>query len=133
MGKKPCPHGIECVSERGPTLQDVLDAVSELRGELGEVRIGLGDVRGRIDRIDGAVAEQGHRLDTLTSEVTEQGRRLDGAHRRNAGAHRATCASRGGGTDGIRTLVLRCRSSALQVEVAELKADVATLKRASGE
>ena len=50
------------MSERGPTLQGVLDAVSEL----GEVRIGLGDVRGRIDRIDGAVAEQGRRLDSPT-------------------------------------------------------------------
>ena len=59
------------MSERGPTLQDVLDAVSELRGELGEVRIGLGDVRGR-----------------LTERNAEA-------------AHRATCANRGWGTRAL--------------------------------
>ena len=59
------------MSEREPTLRDVLGAVNELRGEMGEVRIGLGDVRGRLDRVDG-------RLDGLTGEVAEQGRRLDG-------------------------------------------------------
>ena len=31
------------MSEREPTLRDVLGAVNELRGEVGEVRIGLGD------------------------------------------------------------------------------------------
>ena len=50
------------MSEREPTLRDVLGAVNELRGEMGEVRIGLGDVRGRLDRVDG-------RLDGLTDEV----------------------------------------------------------------
>ena len=72
------------MSEREPTLRDVLGAVNELRGEMGEVRIGLGDVRGRLDRVDGRldgltgeVAEQGRRLDALTGKVTEQGHRLD--------------------------------------------------------
>ena len=64
------------MSEREPTLQDVLRevqglgekvtangaAAGELRDEMGEVRVGLGDVRGRLDRVDG-------RLDALTGEV----------------------------------------------------------------
>ena len=58
------------VSEREPTLRDVLGAVGELRGELGEVRIGLGDVRGRLDRLGGEVTE-------LRGDVVEQGRRQD--------------------------------------------------------
>ena len=58
------------MSEREPTLRDVLGAVSELRGELGEVRIGLGDVRGRLDRLGGEVTE-------LRGEVVEQGRRQE--------------------------------------------------------
>ena len=58
------------MSEREPTLRDVLGAVNELRGEVGEVRIGLGDVRGRLDRLGGEVTE--HRLDRV------DGRRVDG-------------------------------------------------------
>ena len=108
------------MGERGPTLQDVLDAVSELRGELGEVRIGLGAVRGRIDRIDGAVAEQGRRLDGLTDEMREL--RTDLPVQVVAGV-----------LVGFERSAYVTDLRALQVEVAELKADVATLKRASGE
>ena len=64
------------MSEREPTLHDVLQAVGELRAELGEVRIGLGDVRGqqieqgrRLEGIDG-------RLDGITGEVGTLGRSL---------------------------------------------------------
>ena len=80
------------------------------------------------------MAEQGRRLDELTSEVTEQGRRLDGL----------TDEMRELRTDlpvqvvagvlvGFERSAYVTDLRALQVEVAELKADVATLKRASGE
>ena len=72
------------MSEREPTLRDVLGAVSELRGEMGEVRIGLGDVRGRLDRLGGEVTElRGEvtelrgEMTELRGEVVEQGRRQD--------------------------------------------------------
>ena len=100
------------MSEREPTLRDVLGAVNELRGEMGEVRIGLGDVRGRLDRVDG-------RLDGLTGEVAEQGHRLDrvdGRLDRLAGeveTLRTDLPAQvvAGGTGGVRALRLRHRSA----------------------
>lgn len=62
------------MSERDPTLRDVLGAVNELRDELGEVRIGLGDVRRRLERLDCTAIAQGERLDALTGEVETLGR-----------------------------------------------------------
>ena len=137
------------------TLRDVLGAVNELRGEMGEVRIGLGDVRGRLDRVDGRldgltgeVAEQGHRLDRvdgrldrLTGEVAEQGHRLDrvdGRLDRLAGeveTLRTDLPAQvvAGVLVGFERSAYATDLRTLQAEVAELKADMAELKRASGE
>ena len=116
------------------TLRDVLGAVNELRGEMGEVRIGLGDVRGRLDRVDG-------RLDGLTGEVAEQGHRLDrvdGRLDRLAGeveTLRTDLPAQvvAGVLVGFERSAYATDLRTLQAEVAELKADMAELKRASGE
>ena len=143
------------MSEREPTLQDVLRevqglgdkvtangaAVGELRDEMGEVRVGLGDVRGRLDRLGGEmgelrgemgelrgeVTEQGHRLDALTGEVETLGRET----RRELRELPAQLLA--GVMAGIERSAYATDLRMLQAEVAELKADVAELKRASGE
>jgi chromosome segregation ATPase len=122
------------VSEREPTLRDVLGAVSELRGELGEVRIGLGDVRGRLDRLGGEVTE-------LRGEVVEQGRRQDHVDNRLNSLTREVETLRtdlpaqvvAGVLVGFERSAYATDLRTLQAEVAELKADMAELKRASGE
>ena len=129
------------MSEREPTLQDVLRevqgigekvtangaAVGELRGEMGEVRIGLGDVRGRLDRLGGEIGElrgevtaQGSRLDALTGEVETL--RTDLPVQVVAGV-----------LVGFERSAYVTDLRILQAEVAELKADMAEMKRASGE
>ena len=129
------------VSEREPTLRDVLGAVNELRGEMGEVRIGLGDVRGRVDRLGDEVTE-------LRSEVVEQGRRQDRVDGRLNGLTREVeTLSRemqelrtdlpaqvvAGVLVGFERSAYATDLRTLQAEVAEPKADMAELKRASGE
>ena len=129
------------MSEREPTLRDVLGAVNELRGEMGEVRIGLGDVRGRVDRLGDEVTE-------LRSEVVEQGRRQDRVDGRLNGLTREVeTLSRemqelrtdlpaqvvAGVLVGFERSAYATDLRTLQAEVAEPKADMAELKRASGE
>ena len=133
------------MGEGEPTLQDVLEAVAELRtemrgelgdvrSELGEVRVGLGDVRGRVDRLGvevgelhGEVTEQGHRLDALTGEVETLGRETRKELRELSEQVVA------GVLVGFERSAYATDLRTLQAEVAELKADVAELKRASGE
>ena len=118
--------------EREPTLRDVLHAVQgietkvhangaailELGGEVGEVRIGLGDMRGRLDRVDG-------RLDALTGEVETLGRET----RRELQELPAQVVA--GVLVGFERSAYATDLRTLQVEVAELKADVAALKNAA--
>ena len=131
------------MSEREPTLRDVLGAVSELRDEMGEVRNGLGDVRGRLDRLGGEVTElrgevveQGRRIDTLTGEVAEQDRRQDRVDDRLNTFTREVETLRtdlpaqvvAGVLVGFERSAYATDLRTLQTEVAELKADVAELK-----
>ena len=119
----------------------VLRELGELRGEMGEVRIGLGDVRGRLDRLGGEVAGQGSRLDALTGEVAQQGSRLGALTgevetlgrevRKDLWELPAQLLA--GVMAGIERSAYATDLRALQAEVANLKHDVAELKRAAGE
>jgi len=131
------------MSEREPTLGDVLGALGELREELGQVRIGLGDVRGqqveqgrrlngidgRLDGIDGRLDGIDGRLDALTSEVEIHGRETRRERQELPGQIIA------GVLAGIERSGYASMTDvrALQVEVAELRADLAELKRAAGQ
>ena len=129
------------MSEREPTLRDVLGAVSELRGEMGEVRSGLGDVRGRLDRLGGEVTELRGEMTELRGEVVEQGRRQDRVDDRLNSLTREVETLRtdlpaqvvAGVLVGFERSAYATDLRTLQAEVAELKADMAELKRASGE
>ena len=87
------------------------------------------------------MAEQGRRLDRLTGEVAEQGRRLDGLTGEVETLGRETQELRtelpaqvvAGVLVGFERSAYVTDLHTLQAEVAELKADVAELKRASGE
>ena len=131
------------MSEREPTLRDVLGALGELHEELGQVRIGLGDVRGQ-------QVAQGRRLDAIDERLDEMGERLDGmdgrldALTREVEIHeRETRRERqelpGMIVAGVLAGIERSGYAsvtdlrALQAEVAELKADMAELKRAAGQ
>lgn len=124
------------MSEREPTLRDVLGALGELREELGQVRIGLGDVRGqqvaqgrRLDGIDGRLDGTDRRLDALTREVEIHGRETRTERQELPGQIVAGVLA-GIERSGYASVTdLR----ALQAEVAELRADVAELKRAAGQ
>ena len=98
----------------------MLGAVNELRGEMGEVRIGLGDVRGRLDRVDG-------RLDGLTGAVATLGRETRELRTELPAQVVAAVLV------GFERSAYATDLHTLQAEVAELKTDVAELKRASGE
>ena len=119
------------MSEREPTLRDVLGAVNELRGEVGEVRLGLGDVRGRLDRLGGEVTEQGRRLDRVDG-------RLDGLTGEVETLGRETRELRtelpaqvvAGVLVGFERSAYATDLRTLQAEVAELKADMAELRAA---
>ena len=129
------------MSEREPTLRDVLGAVSELHGEMGEVRIGLGDVRGRLDRLGGEMTELRGEMTELRGEVVEQGRRQDHFDDRLNSLTREVETLRtdlpaqvvAGVLVGFERSAYATDLRTLQAEVAELKADMAELKRASGE
>ena len=127
--------------EREPTLRDVLRAVGELREELGEVRIGLGDVRGeqikqgrrldgiegRMDGLTGRMDRFEGRMDGLTGELEIPGREV----RRQAADLPAQIIT--GVVSGIERTTFVTKLRALQTEVADLKVDVAELKRAAGD
>ena len=108
------------VAEQGRRLDRVDGRLDGLTGEVGEVRIGLGDVRGRLDRVDG-------RLDGLTGEVETLGRETRELH--------TELPSRvvAGVLVGFERSAFATDLRTPQAEVAELKADVAELRRASSE
>ncbi len=139
------------MGESEPTLRDVLDAVqevldkvganggaiNEIRDELGEVRVGLGDVRGRQARLDDQVAEHGKRLDRVEAKAIANGEALVALSGEVETGNETLLRELpqqllAAVMTGIERSAYAVDLRTLQAEVADLKADVAALKRAAG-
>ena len=115
------------MSEKEPTLRDVLGAVQELRGEMGEVRVGLGDVRGRLDRVETKVSANGEVIVALREDLETHGRET----RRQFAEFRGDLVAEL--VKAVERTTYATELRILRAKVERLEHDVAELKRAAGE